>query len=134
MESHRVVAAILRRGDEVLLCHRSPSRRWYPNVWDFPGGHVEPGEVPEHALRRELLEEIGINVTQFAPEPVLRLTDKEGDIELTVWLVTDWQGAVENRQPDEHDSLAWFRAEELAPLDLADPSYMPLLQNVLDNR
>ena len=38
----RIVTALLRDGNRVLLCHRSPRRRWYPDVWDLPGGHVEP--------------------------------------------------------------------------------------------
>ena len=39
-----MVAGVLVRGTEVLLGHRSPGRRWYPDVWDLPGGHVEPGD------------------------------------------------------------------------------------------
>src|SRR5215469_16567881 len=39
----RIVTAVLRDGDRVLLCHRSAGRRWYPDVWDLPGGHVEGG-------------------------------------------------------------------------------------------
>lgn len=42
---HHVVAGLLVRGTEVLLGHRSPGRRWYPDVWDLPGGHVEDGEL-----------------------------------------------------------------------------------------
>ncbi len=40
MSAHHVVAGVLVRGDAVLMTHRSPSRRWYPGVWDLPGGDV----------------------------------------------------------------------------------------------
>lgn len=56
---HVVVAAVLRRRGRALLVHRSPQRRWYPDVWDLPGGHVEAGEDPAQALARELTEELG---------------------------------------------------------------------------
>jgi 8-oxo-dGTP diphosphatase len=46
----RIVAAFLRDGNRVLLCHRSAARRWYPDVWDLPGGHVEDGEIPHSYL------------------------------------------------------------------------------------
>jgi 8-oxo-dGTP pyrophosphatase MutT (NUDIX family) len=61
----RIVTGLLRDGDRVLLCHRSPGRRWYPDVWDLPGGHVEPGELPGDALARELREEVGIEIALF---------------------------------------------------------------------
>ncbi|MEO3887774.1 NUDIX domain-containing protein [Nonomuraea sp. B5E05] len=46
----RIVTAVLRDGDRVLLCHRSAGRRWNPDVWDLPGGHVEEGEDPKESL------------------------------------------------------------------------------------
>ncbi|GID92165.1 NUDIX hydrolase [Amorphoplanes digitatis] len=61
MPKARIVTALLRDGNRVLLCHRSPQRRWYPDVWDLPGGHVEPGEPPGAALARELREELVVH-------------------------------------------------------------------------
>lgn len=61
---HHVVCGLLIHDGRVLLGHRSPQKRWYPNVWDFPGGHIEPGEAAHEALRRELREELGITVTR----------------------------------------------------------------------
>lgn len=134
MEEHRVVAAVLRRGDRVLLCHRSPARRWYPNVWDIPGGHVEDGEEPEQALRRELVEEIGVDVGPVDGDPVVHLSRPESGLDLTVWLITEWQGSVENRQPTEHDDIAWFGITELHSLELADRTYLSMLERILGRR
>lgn len=59
-DRHLVAAGLLRRGGRGLLLHRAPTRRWYPDCWDLPGGHVEGGETPDEALHRELLEELGV--------------------------------------------------------------------------
>jgi 8-oxo-dGTP diphosphatase len=69
MTNHHVVAVILRQADRLLLCHRAPTRRWYPDVWDFAGGHVEPEELPEEALRREVLEELGVERMNCRAKP-----------------------------------------------------------------
>lgn len=58
MERVRVVAAVIRRG-EALLVTRRPDRPGRPGQWEFPGGKVEPGEGEAEALRRELREELG---------------------------------------------------------------------------
>ncbi len=60
VDIHHVVAGLLVDGDKVFLCHRSPGRRWYPSVWDLPGGHVEENKAPSVALVRELHEELGL--------------------------------------------------------------------------
>ena len=131
METHHVVAVILRRPDQILLCHRSPGRRWYPDVWDFPGGHVEPGERPADALRREVAEELGATLDGVDGEPVLRRTDPATGLDLTVWVSGRWRGQVANLQPHEHDAIGWFTAGQLSGLTFADPSYLPLLQELL---
>ena len=69
-----VVTGAFIDGRRIFLCHRSPGRRWYPDVWDLPGGHVELGETPTEALERELLEELGVSVCSLPPEPLMRLT------------------------------------------------------------
>jgi 8-oxo-dGTP diphosphatase len=57
----RVVAAVVRRGDAILITRR-PDRPGRPGQWEFPGGKVEPGESDADALRRELREELGCEV------------------------------------------------------------------------
>lgn len=131
VDDHRVVAGILREGDRVLLCHRSPRRCWYPNVWDFPGGHVEPGESGTDALRRELREELGVHLGDVDGEPIFRKTHPHDGLDLTVWVCSSWFGAVQNCEPKEHDAIGWFGVDELSGLEFADPSYLSLLQRVL---
>ena len=55
----QVVAAIIERNGEVLICQRQPWQS-HPLKWEFPGGKVEAGESPRQALARELSEEVGI--------------------------------------------------------------------------
>ena len=125
-----MVAAILRRGDQVLLCHRHPDREWYPNVWDVPGGHVEPDETLEAALQRELREELGVELRLPTEAPFEYLSDRAVGIEMTMWLI-DHVGAVTNEAPAEHDEIRWVGTDELASLDLADPRYVGILTRAI---
>ncbi len=58
---HHVAVGIVERGGQVLIARR-PSYGLLGGLWEFPGGKLEPGETPEEALHRELLEELGLRV------------------------------------------------------------------------
>jgi mutator protein MutT len=125
----RIVAAILRDGDRVLLCHRSAGRRWYPDVWDLPGGHVDEGEDPKEALVRELREELGITASEPSSPPMHEILTATFDMQ--IWLVDRWTGTPFNAAPDEHDAVAWFETSDLAGLRLAHESYLSIFPAVL---
>jgi 8-oxo-dGTP diphosphatase len=125
---HLVVAGLLVRAETVLLCHRSPSRRWYPNVWDLPGGHVEQGETPTVALARELNEELGIQISQPA-EPVFARIQRP-DFDCRIWVVTEWSGTP-HIASDEHDEIDWWSPSDIGDLSLPDECYRPLIKQAV---
>lgn len=124
---------VLSRNGRLLLCHRRADRLWYPDVWDFPGGHIEAGETPASALGRELVEELGVRVTELGPVLDRWLVhDATGVLteDMTILSVARWQGTVSNRAPEEHDDLGWFGLEDALRLRLPDPGYGPLLSGL----
>jgi 8-oxo-dGTP diphosphatase len=126
----RIVAGVLRKHGQLLLCHRRPDRASYPDVWDLPGGHVDDGESIVQALVRELDEELGVQVDSPQTGPWLTLT--ADGVELSVFLIDHWQGEPDNVAVDEHDHIRWVTTADLIQLDLAHPSYEDLLRRALD--
>jgi 8-oxo-dGTP diphosphatase len=57
-----VAAAVIERPDGTFLLAQRPEGKPYAGYWEFPGGKIEAGEAPRHALDRELEEELGIRV------------------------------------------------------------------------
>ena len=62
MKQINVVGAILVQDGKILCAQRGPGRA-LENLWEFPGGKIEPGETPREALKRELTEELKIVVS-----------------------------------------------------------------------
>ena len=60
MKTIEVVAAILRKGERVFATQRGYGD--WKDLWEFPGGKIEPGEGPEEALVREIREELGAQI------------------------------------------------------------------------
>ena len=125
----QVSTALLIDGDRMLLGHRHPNRRSHPDVWDLPGGHLESGESAIDAIVRELHEELDVDVSPFVTHPWTTLWAH--DVEVTVFVITAWHGTVTNKQPHEHDELAWFLPAEVGDLDLAPPLDPELLARAM---
>src|ERR1043165_3646537 len=120
-----VVAAALLDGEgRILLQQRAPGRAM-AGLWEFPGGKVETGELPEAALARELAEELGIGIEPadvtpacFASAPV---TGRH--MILLLYVCRRWRG-----DPGALDAgaPAWLSPEEMRP-DAMPPADAPLI-------
>jgi 8-oxo-dGTP diphosphatase len=120
---------VLVRDGRALLGFRSPERASYAGVWDVPGGHVEPGESPRAAVRRELREEIGVDVVLGGPWR--RIVDDRHAAVLHLWRIDEWRGEVVNAAPDEHTELRWCSADEVRDLGFAHPALCDLVLDAL---
>ena len=70
MKTILVVAVVLIDRDGRVLLSKRPSGKSMAGLWEFPGGKVENGEVPEEALIRELKEELGIDTWSSCLAPL----------------------------------------------------------------
>lgn len=105
------VAAIVVRGDRVLAMRRSPKKDAGAGLWETVSGRVEPDEVLEHAVAREIVEETGLEVRLW-PRPIDAYVARRGDRPMCVVVYrADWI-AGEVVRSDEHDAHAWWTASE----------------------
>ena len=116
----QVIAAVISRGDDVLVCQRAPEKR-HGGLWEFPGGKCEPGESLADAARRELSEELGVEVVSVGMESVV-LRDPNSPYMIT-FVPVEIRGEPACR---EHISLRWISFPEatLLPLAPTDRKYV----------
>lgn len=115
MDTIRVTAGIIERGDSVLLARRGAGSH-LAHKWEFPGGKVEPGETPEACLARELREELGIAVRVGEHVATSHYDYGRGPILLLAYRAEMIAG---EPCPREHEALAWVPLAALADYDLA---------------
>jgi 8-oxo-dGTP diphosphatase len=106
-----VVAALITNDrDEVLLTQRRADQD-LPGFWEFPGGKVEPGEAPEVALARELMEELGVVAHVGRIWDVLFHRYPEYDVYMLVYRAALAEGAAP--RPVEVADVRWVARREL---------------------
>lgn len=115
------VGVLVDRDGRFLLTSR-PQGKVYAGYWEFPGGKLEAGETVEVALKRELHEEIGIEIGRVQPWRVEIVDYEHARVRLHFCKVFDWRGEFEMR---EHQAMAW---QDL-PVQVAPvlPGTMPVL-------
>jgi 8-oxo-dGTP diphosphatase len=108
-----VVAAIVRRDGRYLVTQRGPGRH-LAGLWEFPGGKRKPGESLEDALRRELVEELGVDARVGRRSLLVPWAYPEGRVVLHFFDCDIGQQTVEAR---EGQAIRWLAPHELSTLD-----------------
>ena len=99
-----VAVGVLVRPDGAFLLTSRPVGKVYAGYWEFPGGKLEAGESVEQALRRELHEELGIDIGTVTPWHVELVDYPHALVRLHFCKVSTWAGELQMR---ESQSFSW---------------------------
>ena len=107
----RVVGACISDGEKVLVTQRS-ERQGYSNKWEFPGGKIEANETDQQALKREIQEELGVDIEVSTLLDTSRFYEESKDrvIELSVYNATIVSGTI---TPKEEQNFEWKRKNRM---------------------
>ena len=125
-----VVAAALVDIDNRVLIAKRPNNKDMGGLWEFPGGKVKEGELPERAIIRELKEELNIDVTTSCLAPISFASHSYNDFHLLMPLFAcrQWKGTL---HPMEKQELKWVRPMRLVEYTMP-PADFPLIAVIRD--
>jgi len=122
-----VAVAVLIRSDGAALLARRPETKVYAGYWEFPGGKIEPGEPVREALRREIREELGIEIECAYPWITRVFVYPHAKVRLHFYRVYAWRG---EPRAVEHQAIAWQRPDAIE-LDPLLPANGPVIRSLM---
>ena len=130
MKTVLVSAVALVDVDGRVLLAQRPEGKSMAGMWEFPGGKVEEGEIPEAALIRECKEELGIDVSAscLASFAFASHSYEKFHLLMPLYVCRRWSGIP---QPTEGQTLKWVRANHLAQYEMP-PADIPLIAMLRD--
>ena len=121
-------AAILRDGKLLLIKRAKPPEA---GCWGLPGGKVDPFEAVQAAVRREIAEELGLELVGERLLCVVDQIDRDGGDHWVspVFLVEAFAGEPANLEPEKHTALGWFALDALpSPLTVSAQTAVQVLR------
>lgn len=130
---HVAAAALIDTDNRILVTQR-PAGKWMEGYWEFPGGKIEKGELPEFALMRELREELGIETRPSCFTPVSFVShiyeENNTHVFMPLYACRIWDGVPKGQ---ENQDLKWVKLMELYQINLipADGPLIPALERFI---
>lgn len=126
------ITAIVVKDEKYLITRRVLTKKRFPGKWTVPGGRLETGDyinlpkdtdecwynILERVVRREVKEEVGLEIKNIEYVTSLSLIDKEGTPIFIISCMADWESGEVTLQEDETDQFAWVSLEETKKYDL----------------
>jgi 8-oxo-dGTP diphosphatase len=122
-----VTAAIICRDNKILITRR-PQDKQHGGLWEFPGGKLHDNESPRDALKRELAEELGIEITVGSILDAAYYRYEWGPVLVLAYLCQKQEGIIRNLEVAEH---RWIDAEDFHQFDML-PADLPIVQKLMD--
>lgn len=131
------ITAIIVKEGKYLITRRSLSKKRFPGMWTVPGGKMETSDylklpkdtefywynVLERTLRREIKEEVGIDIDNIEYVTSLATIHSDGSPSLVISCVADYISGDIKLQAEENDQFAWVSLEESKNYQLLDGIY-----------
>ncbi len=122
MKTIHVVAAVIRDGDRVFATQRGYGE--WKDFWEFPGGKIEPGETPEEALRREILEELDTRITVGEHLTTVEYDYPDFHLKMECFMAEVIKGGLVLR---EHEAARWLGRGEMD-----DVAWLPADRTIIE--
>lgn len=141
-----VVTAIVVKDGKYLITRRALTKPRFPGMWTVPGGHLEPQDfidtpkeskdywynVLEKVLRREVKEEVGLEIKNIEYVTSLATVHGDGNPSLVISAMADYDSGEVTLQEEETDKFAWVTLPEAKNYELLDGIYDEL--HMADNK
>ncbi|AXF77240.1 8-oxo-dGTP diphosphatase MutT [Erwinia tracheiphila] len=128
MKHLQVAVGIIRDKQQNIFLAKRSAELHMGNMWEFPGGKIEPDETAEQALRRELLEETGIEVVNAVAWDTSEHSDAQLRVTLHFFIVEEWRGEPWGR---EGQPQRWVAQRELVANEFP-PANIPVVARLLE--
>lgn len=132
-----VITAIIIKDGKYLITRRSPNKKRFPGMWTVPGGKLETKDyinlpkdtefywynVLEQVLKREVQEEVGLEIKNIEYVTSLATVHADGAPSLVISCVADYESGEVTLQEEETDKFEWVTLEEAKGYELIDGIY-----------